>query len=236
MLGYGDRVCTHIISSLVSLILVRNRHDQGGPSQCHRMPFPVTLLLPSSILSPQLWPLLHPLFHQHRYSYRSSQYLSGLDHSNPPSWFPLSSPTYHTHHVHRPHPCSEVHYNITIENMKDSLLDMTILASGIVHARPALTEGMDITIAPSCMLAIYTLPLSLDSQLQHLALLLNQQGNLSSVLVAPNRHWFSQRHWCSYHLLILDYSSCCSFCRLSLTPPLMCTPASSPLVWEAALY
>ena len=43
-------------------------------------------------------------------------------------------------------------HNVTIENMKVSLSGTTILASGIVHARLALPEGMDITIDPSRVL------------------------------------------------------------------------------------
>ena len=82
-----------------------------------------------------------------------SDYLSGLDH-------PLAITTpfeffadYIAHTTFpAPHPQPEVLHNVTIENMKVSLSGTTILASGIVHARLALPEGMDITIDPNRVL------------------------------------------------------------------------------------
>ena len=45
-----------------------------------------------------------------------------------------------------PHPRPEVLRNVTIEDMKIRASGTTILASGIVHGRIALPEGMDVTL------------------------------------------------------------------------------------------
>jgi hypothetical protein len=82
-----------------------------------------------------------------------SDYLSGVDHpiavTTPFEFFAdyIAHTTFPA-----PHPRPEVLHNVTIENMKVHLSGTTILASGIVHARLALPEGMDITIAPSRVL------------------------------------------------------------------------------------
>jgi hypothetical protein len=82
-----------------------------------------------------------------------SDYLSGVDHpiavTTPFEFF-----ADYIAHTTFPaaHPRPEVLHNVTIENMKVHFSGTTILASGIVHARLALPEGMDITIAPSRVL------------------------------------------------------------------------------------
>lgn len=82
-----------------------------------------------------------------------SDYLSGLDHpiaiTTPFEFFAgyIAHTTFPA-----PHPRPEVLHNVTIENMKVHLSGTTMLASGIVHARLALPEGMDITISPSRVL------------------------------------------------------------------------------------
>jgi hypothetical protein len=82
-----------------------------------------------------------------------SDYLSGVDH-------PIAITTpfefFADYVVHTtfpaPHPRPEVLHNVTIESMKVHPSGTTILASGIVHARLALPEGMDIAISPSRVL------------------------------------------------------------------------------------
>ena len=76
-----------------------------------------------------------------------SDYLSGIDHP-----ISITSPlelfldyTAHTMFP-APHPPPEVLRNVTIEGMKISASGTTILASGVVHARIALPEGMDMTL------------------------------------------------------------------------------------------
>lgn len=76
-----------------------------------------------------------------------SDYLSGIDHpisiSSPIELF--SSYIAHTMFP-APHPRPEVLRNVTIEDMKIRASGTTILASGTVHARIALPEGMDVTL------------------------------------------------------------------------------------------
>lgn len=76
-----------------------------------------------------------------------SDYLSGIDHPiSITSPFELFSDyTAHTMFP-APHPRPEVLRNVTIEGMKISASGTTILASGVVHARIALPEGMDVTL------------------------------------------------------------------------------------------
>lgn len=82
-----------------------------------------------------------------------SDYLSGVDHpiavTTPFEFFD----NYIAHTTFpAPHPRPEVLHNVTIESMKVHPSGTTILASGIVHARLALPEGMDVTISPSRVL------------------------------------------------------------------------------------
>lgn len=76
-----------------------------------------------------------------------SDYLSGIDHpisiTSPFELF--SSYTAHTKFP-APHPRPEVLRNVTFEGMKIRASGTTILASGTVHARIALPEGMDLTL------------------------------------------------------------------------------------------
>jgi hypothetical protein len=76
-----------------------------------------------------------------------SDYLSGIDHpisiTSPFELF--SSYTAHTKFP-APHPRPEVLRNVTFESMKIRASGTTILASGTVHARIALPEGMDVTL------------------------------------------------------------------------------------------
>ncbi|KAH8990884.1 hypothetical protein EDB92DRAFT_2114867 [Lactarius akahatsu] len=97
-----------------------------------------------------------------------SDYLSGVDH---PIAITTPSEFFHGYIAHTtfsaPHPRPEVLHNVTIESMKVHPSGTTIIASGIVHARLALPEGMDITISPSRVLPdalIFDgpLPLQLD--------------------------------------------------------------------------
>ena len=76
-----------------------------------------------------------------------SDYLSGIDHpiSITSPFDPLSGYTVHTKFP-APHPRPEVLRNVTIEDMKIRASGTTILASGTVHARIALPEGMDVTV------------------------------------------------------------------------------------------
>ncbi|KAI9446943.1 hypothetical protein BJY52DRAFT_1314138 [Lactarius psammicola] len=82
-----------------------------------------------------------------------SDYLSGVDHpiaiTTPFEFFPgyIAYTTFPA-----PHPRPEVLHNVTIESMKVHPSGTTILASGIVHARLALPEGMDVTISPNRVL------------------------------------------------------------------------------------
>jgi hypothetical protein len=76
-----------------------------------------------------------------------SDYLSGVDHpiaiTTPFEFFAdyIAHTTFPA-----PHPRPEVLHNVTIEGMKVHPSGTTILASGVVHARLALPEGMDITL------------------------------------------------------------------------------------------
>lgn len=82
-----------------------------------------------------------------------SDYLSGVDHPiaiTTPFGFLADYIAYTTFPA--PHPRPEVLHNVTIENMKVHPSGTTILASGIVHARLALSEGMDVTISPNRVL------------------------------------------------------------------------------------
>jgi len=76
-----------------------------------------------------------------------SDYLSGIDHpisiTSPFELF--SSYTVHTKFP-APHPRPELLRNVTFEDMKIRASGTTILASGTVHARIALPEGMDVTL------------------------------------------------------------------------------------------
>lgn len=76
-----------------------------------------------------------------------SDYLSGIDHpiSITSSFGLFSSYTAHTKFP-APHPRPEVLRNVTFEDMKIRASGTTILASGTVHARIALPEGMDVTV------------------------------------------------------------------------------------------
>ncbi len=76
-----------------------------------------------------------------------SDYLSGIDHPiSITSTFELfSSYTAYTKFP-APHPRPEVLRNVTIEDMKIRASGTTILASGTVHARIALPEGMDVAL------------------------------------------------------------------------------------------
>jgi hypothetical protein len=76
-----------------------------------------------------------------------SDYLSGIDHpiSITSPFELLSSYTAHTKFP-APHPLPEVLRNVTIEDMNIRASGTTILASGTVHARIALPEGMDVTL------------------------------------------------------------------------------------------
>ena len=82
-----------------------------------------------------------------------SDYLSGVDHpiaiTTPIEFF--ADYVAHTTFP-APHPRPEVLHNVTIESMKVHPSGTTILANGIVHARLALPEGMDVTISPSRVL------------------------------------------------------------------------------------
>jgi hypothetical protein len=84
------------------------------------------------------WPLLRSLI---------SDYLSGIDHpisiTSPFGLF--SEYTAHTKFP-APHPRPEVLRNVTIEDMKIRASGATVVASGIVHGRIALPEGMDVTL------------------------------------------------------------------------------------------
>ncbi|KAH9026620.1 hypothetical protein EDB85DRAFT_165989 [Lactarius pseudohatsudake] len=97
-----------------------------------------------------------------------SDYLSGVDH---PIAITTPFELFHGYIAHTtfsaPHPSPEVLHNVTIESMKVHPSGTTIFASGIVHARLALPEGMEITISPSRVLPdalIFDgpLPLQLD--------------------------------------------------------------------------
>ncbi|KAH9016149.1 hypothetical protein EDB84DRAFT_1524586 [Lactarius hengduanensis] len=82
-----------------------------------------------------------------------SDYLSGVDHP-----IPIATPFelfagYIAHTTFpAPHPRPEVLHNVTIKSMKVHPSGTMILASGIVHARLALLEGMNVTISPSSVL------------------------------------------------------------------------------------
>ena len=73
-----------------------------------------------------------------------SDYLSGIDHPISIT-SPFSSYTAHTMFP-APHPRPELLRNVTFDDMKIRASGTTILASGTVHARIALPEGMDITL------------------------------------------------------------------------------------------
>lgn len=82
-----------------------------------------------------------------------SDYLSGVDHpiaiTTPFEFFA----DYIAHTAFpAPHPRPEVLHNVTIESMKVHPSGTTILASGIVHARLALPQGMDVTLSPTRVL------------------------------------------------------------------------------------
>jgi hypothetical protein len=76
-----------------------------------------------------------------------SDYFSGIDHpiSITSPFEPFSSYTAHTKFP-APHPRPEVLRNVTIEGMQIHTSGTTILASGVVHARIALPEGMNVTL------------------------------------------------------------------------------------------
>ena len=82
-----------------------------------------------------------------------SDYLSGVDHpiaiTTPFQFFAdyIAHTTFPA-----PYPRPEVLHNVTIESMKVHPTGTTIFASGMVHARLALPEGMDITLFPSRVL------------------------------------------------------------------------------------
>ncbi|KAI9438144.1 hypothetical protein H4582DRAFT_1814649 [Lactarius indigo] len=82
-----------------------------------------------------------------------SDYLSGADHP-----IAITAPLefFHGYIAHTtfpaPHPRPEVLHNVTIESMKVHPSGTMIFASGIVHARLALPEGIDVTISPSRVL------------------------------------------------------------------------------------
>ena len=100
----------------------------------------ITLALHGNVLpiAPSAAPALSSLI---------SDYLSGIDHP-----ISISSPfelfsSYIAHTMFpAPHPRPEVLRNVTIEDMKIRASGTTILASGTVHARIALPEGMDVTL------------------------------------------------------------------------------------------
>ena len=76
-----------------------------------------------------------------------SDYLSGIDHPiSITSPFELFSGYTVNTKFPAPHPRPEVLRNVTIEDMKIRASGTTILASGAVHARIALPEGMDVTL------------------------------------------------------------------------------------------
>jgi hypothetical protein len=82
-----------------------------------------------------------------------SDYLSGIDHpisiTSPFNLF--SDFTAHTKFP-APHPQPKVLRNVTIEGMKIHTSGTTILAKGVVHARVALPEGMDVALHVSRVL------------------------------------------------------------------------------------
>ena len=97
-----------------------------------------------------------------------SDYLSGVDH---PIAITTPFPFFADYIAHTtfpaPDPRPEVLHNVTIESMKVHPSGTTILASGIVHARLALPEGMDITLFPSRVLPdalIFDGPLSVEPE------------------------------------------------------------------------
>ena len=100
----------------------------------------ITLFLHGNVLplAPSAAPALSSLI---------SDYLSGIDHpiSITSPFGLLSSYTAHTKFP-APHPRPEVLRNVTFEDMKIRASGTTILASGTVHARIALPEGMDVTV------------------------------------------------------------------------------------------
>lgn len=100
----------------------------------------ITLFLHGNVLplAPSAAPALSSLI---------SDYLSGIDHpiSITSPFGLLSSYTAHTKFP-APHPRPEVLRNVTFEDMKIHASGTTILASGTVHARIALPEGMDVTV------------------------------------------------------------------------------------------
>lgn len=98
-----------------------------------------------------------------------SDYLSGIDHP-----ISITSPyelfsNYIAHTMFpAPHPRPEVLRNITFEDMRIRTSGTTILASGTVHGRIALPEGMDVTLVinrlhPDAL--IYDGPLSTTASL-----------------------------------------------------------------------
>ena len=76
-----------------------------------------------------------------------SDYLSGIDHAiSITSPFELLSDYIAHTKFPAPHPRPEILRNVTIEGMKIHTSGTTILASGVVHGRIALPEGLDVTL------------------------------------------------------------------------------------------
>jgi len=124
----------------------------------------ITLSLHGNVLPipPSVTPALSSLI---------SDYLSGIDHpisiTSPFGLF--SEYTAHTKFP-APHPRPEVLRNVTIEDMKIRASGAAVVASGIVHGRIALPEGMDVTLIINRILPdvlIFDGPVSMASPTAH---------------------------------------------------------------------